>query len=112
MPQVNGIALGASPAPQSDICPSMYRLISGLLRDGYKVNAYRYILKRDVARAAAQLSEDILCVHDAGRYQDLTKTTNRENIRIPLTASIIRERGPGHQCVWGHCAGTFLHLLR
>lgn len=61
MPQVNGIALG-----------------------GYKVNAYRYILKRDVAKQLPSCLEDIYASMMQAGTKTLTVHHNRENIRIPL----------------------------
>ena len=51
MPQVNGIALGGQLRHRNpDICLVYVSAYLAFALDGYKVNAYRYILKRDVAK--------------------------------------------------------------
>ena len=72
MPQVNGIALGGQLRRRNpDICLVYVSAYLAFALDGYKVNAYRYILKRDVAKQLPGCLGDI--VHH-----------NRETIRIPL----------------------------
>ena len=114
MPQVNGIALGGQLRHRNpDICLVYVSAYLAFALDGYKVNAYRYILKRDVAKQLPSCLEDIYASMMQAGTKTLTVHHNRENIRIPLGPDLLSgERGPGHQCVWGHCAGTFLHLLR
>ncbi len=114
MPQVNGIALGGQLRHRNpDICLVYVSAYLAFALDGYKVNAYRYILKRDVAKQLPSCLEDIYASMMQAGTKTLTVHHNRENIRIPLDQILLSgERGPGHQCVWGHCAGTFLHLLR
>lgn len=114
MPQVSGIALGGQLRHRNpDICLVYVSAYLAFALDGYKVNAYRYILKRDVAKQLPSCLEDIYASMMQAGTKTLTVHHNRENIRNPAGPDLLSgERGPGHQCVWGHCAGTFLHLLR
>ena len=84
MPQVNGIALGGQLRHRNpDICLVYVSAYLAFALDGYKVNAYRYILKRDVAKQLPSCLEDIF----AG-MTDPKKTLevhhNRTTSEIPL----------------------------
>ena len=84
MPQVNGIALGGQLRRRNpDICLVYVSAYLAFALDGYKVNAYRYILKRDVAKQLPSCLEDIF----AG-MTDPKKTLevhhNRTTSEIPL----------------------------
>ena len=60
MPQVNGIALGGQLRHRNpDICLVYVSAYLAFALDGYKVNAYRYILKLDVAKQLPSCLEDI-----------------------------------------------------
>ena len=84
MPQVNGIALGGQLRHRNpDICLVYVSAYLAFALDGYKVNAYRYILKRDVAKQLPSCLEDIF-----SGMSDLRKTLevhhNRTTSEIPL----------------------------
>ena len=84
MPQVNGIALGGQLRHRNpDICLVYVSAYLAFALDGYKVNAYRYILKRDVAKQLPSCLEDIF-----SGISDLRKTLevhhNRTTSEIPL----------------------------
>ena len=51
---------------------------------GYTVNAYRYLLKRDIAAQLPSCLEDIYASMMQAGTKTLTVHHNRENIRIPL----------------------------
>ena len=85
MPQVNGIALGGQLRHRNpDICLVYVSAYLAFALDGYKVNAYRYILKRDVAKQLPSCLEDIYASMMQAGTKTLTVHHNRENIRIPL----------------------------
>ena len=85
MPQVNGIALGGQLRRRNpDICLVYVSAYLAFALDGYKVNAYRYILKRDVAKQLPSCLEDIYASMMQAGTKTLTVHHNRENIRIPL----------------------------
>lgn len=85
MPQVNGIALGGQLRHRNpDICLVYVSAYLAFALDGYKVNAYRYILKRDVAKQLPGCLEDIYASMMQAGTKTLTVHHNRENIRIPL----------------------------
>lgn len=85
MPQVNGIALGGQLRHRNpDICLVYVSAYLAFALDGYKVNAYRYILKRDVAKQLPSRLEDIYASMMQAGTKTLTVHHNRENIRIPL----------------------------
>ena len=84
MPQINGIALGGQLRHRNpDICLVYVSAYLAFALDGYKVNAYRYILKRDVAKQLPSCLEDIF-----SGMSDLRKTLevhhNRTTSEIPL----------------------------
>ena len=84
MPQVNGIALGGQLRHRNpDICLVYVSAYLAFALDGYKVNAYRYILKRDVAKQLPSCLEDIF-----SGMTDPQKTLevhhNRTTSEIPL----------------------------
>lgn len=85
MPQVNGIALGGQLRRRNpDICLVYVSAYLAFALDGYKVNAYRYILKRDVAKQLPSCLEDIYASMMQAGTKTLTVHHNRETIRIPL----------------------------
>lgn len=85
MPQVNGIALGGQLRHRNpDICLVYVSAYLAFALDGYKVNAYRYILKRDVAKQLPSCLEDIYASMMQAGTKTLTVHHNRETIRIPL----------------------------
>lgn len=85
MPQVNGIALGGQLRHRNpNICLVYVSAYLAFALDGYKVNAYRYILKRDVAKQLPSCLEDIYASMMQAGTKTLTVHHNRENIRIPL----------------------------
>ena len=85
MPQVNGIALGGQLRHRNpDICLVYVSAYLAFALDGYKVNAYRYILKRDVAKQLPSCLEDIYASMMQAGTKTLTVHHHRENIRIPL----------------------------
>ena len=85
MPQINGIALGGQLRHRNpDICLVYVSAYLAFALDGYKVNAYRYILKRDVAKQLPSCLEDIYASMMQAGTKTLTVHHNRENIRIPL----------------------------
>ena len=85
MPQVNGIALGGQLRHRNpDICLVYVSAYLAFALDGYKVNAYRYILKRDVAKQLPSCLEDIYASMMQAGTKTLTVHHNLENIRIPL----------------------------
>ena len=85
MPQVNGIALGGQLRHRNpDICLVYVSAYLAFALDGYKVNAYRYILKRDVAKQLPSCLEDIYASMMQAGTKTLTVHHTRENIRIPL----------------------------
>lgn len=83
MPQVNGIALGGQLRHRNpDICLVYVSAYLAFALDGYKVNAYRYILKRDVAKQLPSCLEDIYASMMQAGTKTLTVHHNRENIHI------------------------------
>ena len=85
MPQVNGIALGGQLRHRNpDICLVYVSAYLAFALDGYKVNAYRYILKRDVAKQLPSCLEDIYASMMQAGTKTLTVHHNRATIRIPL----------------------------
>ena len=101
MPQVNGIALGGQLRRRNpDICLVYVSAYLAFALDGYKVNAYRYILKRDVAKQLPGCLEDIYASMMQAGTKTLTVHHNRETIRIPWTRSIIwRARAGSSMCM-------------
>ena len=63
---------------------SIRQKLMELALDGYKVNAYRYILKRDVAKQLPSCLEDIYASMMQAGTKTLTVHHNRETVRIPL----------------------------
>lgn len=84
MPQMNGIALGRKLKLRNPKMLLIY--LSAYLEfapQGYTVNAYRYILKRDVTQLLPGCLEDVLlALTDSSRT--LTVRLNRERREIPL----------------------------
>ena len=84
MPQVNGIALGGQLRHRNpDICLVYVSAYLAFALDGYKVNAYRYILKRDVAKQLPSCLEDIFSGMSDPR-KTLEVHHNRTTSEIPL----------------------------
>ena len=81
----DGIALGRQ---LRQVAPDiMLVYISAYLEfapQGYTVNAYRYLLKRDIAAQLPSCLEDIYASMMQAGTKTLTVHHNRENIRIPL----------------------------
>ena len=85
MPEVNGIALGGQLKRRSPDIKLVY--VSAYLAfalDGYKVNAYRYILKRDVVKQLPGCLDDIYAEMMRAGAKTLTVHHNRESSEIPL----------------------------
>lgn len=81
---MSGIALGKELKQQNPELTLVY--ISAYIEfapEGYTVNAYRYILKRDVDRMLANCFEDLLAEHSA-RCETLTVHQGRNTIEVPL----------------------------
>ena len=84
MPQVNGIALGGQLRHRNpDICLVYVSAYLAFALDGYKVNAYRYILKRDVAKQLPSCLEDIFAGMTDSK-KTLEVRHNRTTSEIPL----------------------------
>lgn len=84
MPQMNGIALGGSLRQRNPEITLVY--VSAYLEfalQGYTVNAYRYILKRDIAKQLPCCLDDIYSEMTASRLT-LTIHHNRETMELPL----------------------------
>ena len=81
----DGIALGRK---LRQVAPDIVLVyISAYLEfapQGYTVNAYRYLLKRDIAAQLPSCLEDIYASMMQAGTKTLTVHHNRENIRIPL----------------------------
>ena len=85
----------------------MYRPIWPLRWMATKVNAYRYILKRDVAKQLPGCLEDIYASMMQAGTKTLTVHHNRETIRIPLDQIYLSgERGPGSSMCMGTLRGN------
>ena len=85
MPEVNGIALGGQLKRRNPEIRLVY--VSAYLAfalDGYKVNAYRYILKRDVIMQLPGCLDDIYTSMMQTGNKTLTVHHNREASEIPL----------------------------
>ena len=84
MPEVNGIALGGQLKRRNPEIRLVY--VSAYLAfalDGYKVNAYRYILKRDVIMQLPGCLDDIYTSMMQTGNKTLTVHHNREASEIP-----------------------------
>ena len=85
MPEINGIALGGQLKRRNPEIRLVY--VSAYLAfalDGYKVNAYRYILKRDVIMQLPSCLDDIYTSMMQTGNKTLTVHHNRESSEIPL----------------------------
>ena len=84
MPGVNGMVLGRQLRQR---CPGMRLVyVSAYLEfalEGYTVNAYRYLLKRDIARTLPSCLDDLLAAMTDPR-KTLTVHHNRVATEIPL----------------------------
>ena len=84
MPNVNGMALGRQLKQR---CPGLKLVyVSAYLEfalEGYTVNAYRYLLKRDIARTLPKCLDDLLAALTDQR-KTLTVHHNRTETEIPL----------------------------
>ena len=96
MPGANGMVLGRQLKQK---CPGLMLVyVSAYLEfalEGYTVNAYRYLLKRDIARTLPKCLDDLLAALTDQR-KTLTVHHNRTETEIPLD----------------HCPPAHLHLLR
>ena len=84
MPGTNGIALGRQLKQSAPDIRLVY--VSAYLEfapEGYTVNAYRYLLKRDIVRMLPKCLEDLLAEQTDGK-RTLTVRHNREVSQIPL----------------------------
>ncbi len=107
MPQVNGIALGGQLRHRNpDICLVYVSAYLAFALDGYKVNAYRYILKRDVAKQLPGCLEDIYASMMQAGTKTLTVHHNRETIRIPLDQIYYLESEAGSSMCMGTLRGN------
>ena len=80
MPQVNGIALGGQLRHRNpDICLVYVSAYLAFALDGYKVNAYRYILKRDVAKQLPSCLDQIYYLESEGRVINVYGDIAREH---------------------------------
>lgn len=84
MPGTNGIALGRELKQRSPDIRLVY--VSAYLEfapEGYTVNAYRYLLKRDIARMLPKCLDDLLAAF-TDQHRTLTVHHNRATSEIPL----------------------------
>lgn len=106
MPKINGIALGGQLKQR---CPDMTLVyVSAYLEfalQGYTVNAYRYILKRDIAKQLPCCLDDIYSGMTASRLT-LTVRHNRESSEIPLDQIYYLESSLRQINVYGDIAHT------
>lgn len=112
MPGANGMVLGRQLKQK---CPGLMLVyVSAYLEfalEGYTVNAYRYLLKRDIARTLPKCLDDLLAALTDQR-KTLTVHHNRTETEIPLIASIIWKATCADQRLRRHCPPAHLHLLR
>ena len=84
MPGVNGMVLGRQLKQK---CPCMMLVyVSAYLEfalEGYTVNAYRYLLKRDIVRTLPKCLDDLLAAL-TDQHKTLTVHHNRIETEIPL----------------------------
>lgn len=84
MPGVNGMVLGRQLKQK---CPGMMLVyVSAYLEfalEGYTVNAYRYLLKRDIVRTLPKCLDDLLAAL-TDQHKTLTVHHNRIETEIPL----------------------------
>ena len=83
MPGTNGIALGRELKQRSPDIRLVY--VSAYLEfapEGYTVNAYRYLLKRDIARMLPKCLDDLLAAF-TDQHRTLTVHHNRATSEIP-----------------------------
>lgn len=101
MPQVNGIALGGQLRHRNpDICLVYVSAYLAFALDGYKVNAYRYILKRDVAKQLPSCLEDIYASMMQAGTRPSPCTTTARPFASRWTRSIIwRARAGSSMCM-------------
>ena len=84
MPEVNGIALGRQLKQENpEICLIYISAYLEFAPEGYTVNAYRYLLKRDIARMLPKCLDDLMMTF-TDQHRTLTVHHNRETSEIPL----------------------------
>ena len=113
MPGANGMVLGRQLKQK---CPGLMLVyVSAYLEfalEGYTVNAYRYLLKRDIARTLPKCLDDLLAALTDQR-KTLTVHHNRTETEIPLDQIYYLESDLRQINVYGDIARrAHLHLLR
>lgn len=121
MPNVNGMVLGRQLKQR---CPGLKLVyVSAYLEfalEGYTVNAYRYLLKRDIVHTLPSCLDDLLAELTDQR-KTLTVHHNRTATEIPLDQiyylesdlrQINGKRPAPDQRLWRHPPPAHLHLLR
>ena len=113
MPNVNGMVLGRQLKQR---CPGLKLVyVSAYLEfalEGYTVNAYRYLLKRDIVHTLPSCLDDLLAELTDQR-KTLTGASQPRRHRDPAGSDLLSGKRPApDQRLWRHCPPTHLHLLR
>ena len=113
MPGVNGMVLGRQLKQK---CPGLKLVyVSAYLEfalEGYTVNAYRYLLKRDIVHTLPSCLDDLLAELTDQR-KTLTVHHNRCCHRDPAGSDLLSGKRPApDQRLWRHRPPAHLHLLR